>query len=88
MPTRTIEATVTFAHPFSLAALDEPQPPGKYRVMIDEEEIVGLSFLAFRRVATILQLPALPALGGPARHVPVGEGELDAALMKDRERPA
>lgn len=88
MVSRTTEATVTFAHPFTLASLDEPQPAGRYRLVIDEEEIVGLSFLAFRRTATVLELPAL-AKGQCARqHVPVSEADLEAALTKDRQKPA
>jgi hypothetical protein len=42
--------------------LDEVQPPGTYAVNADEELIEGLSFLAYRRVATTiyLDLPARP----------------------------
>jgi hypothetical protein len=59
MADRTTETTVTFKHPFSLTSLDSRQPAGTYRLVMDEEEILGLSFLAFRRTATMLHIPAL-----------------------------
>lgn len=66
---RTIESTITFRRPFVLAALEAAQPAGTYRLMIEEEEIPGLSFVAFRRTATLLHLPALPARSGQTREV-------------------
>jgi hypothetical protein len=45
MAVRTTETTVTFRHPFTLTSLDGPQPAGTYRLVTDEEEILGLSFL-------------------------------------------
>ena len=59
MPVRTTETTVTFKRPFTLPELERPQPAGTYRLVTDEEEISGLSFLAFRRIATMLRLPSL-----------------------------
>jgi hypothetical protein len=57
---RTTRESITFDHPFSLAAVDKLQPAGTYAVDIDEELIEGLSFLAYRRVATN-HLPATPS---------------------------
>lgn len=54
---RTTREIVTFDHPFSLMAADGLQPAGPYAIDIDEELIDGLSFLAYRRVATIIYLP-------------------------------
>jgi len=54
---RTTESTITFRRPFTLSALDKAQPAGTYRVVTEEEEIDGLSFVAFRRTATLLHLP-------------------------------
>ena len=62
---RTRRETVTFARPFRLRGVDEPQPAGAYTVETDEEPIEGLSFMAYRRVATVIFLPL--ARGGPAR---------------------
>ena len=84
MATRTTESTVTFRKPFTLAALDGPQPAGAYRLETDEEEVDGLSFVAFRRTATMLHLPALSSSRGTAEVVPVDAAELAAALEADR----
>jgi hypothetical protein len=81
---RTTETRITFAHPFSLAALGGTQPAGTYRVMIDEEEIDGLSFVAFRRVGTLFCLPALSLSAEPRQVVPVEPAEIDEALGRDR----
>ena len=59
MSVRTTETTVTFKHLFTLPSVDSPQPAGTYRLVMDEEEILGLSFLSFRRTATMLHVPAI-----------------------------
>ena len=81
--TRTTETNVTFKHAFSLPELDHLQPAGTYRVVSDEEEISGLSFLAFRRVATTLRLPSLGASGGTQEMISIDANELAAALAAD-----
>jgi len=58
MMTRTTRKTVTFKRPFTMSAIDKVQPSGTYTVDTDEELIDGLSFLAYRRVATLLHLPS------------------------------
>jgi hypothetical protein len=81
---RTTETTVTFARPFRLPPLEAPQPPGVYRVMVDEDEVPGLSFLAFHRTATMLALPAIGAAAGTTQLVTVRPEDLEAALERDR----
>lgn len=84
MSDRSTETTVTFRHPFRLAALDGPQPAGTYMVVTDEEEIVGLSHVAFRRTATMLHLPAVGAAAVRTEVVCIDPLELTAALIADR----
>ena len=79
---RTIRESITFDRPFSLSAVDEVQPAGTYAVEIDEEPIEGLSFLAYRRVATTIYLP-LRSGTGSLQAVAVDPKELTAA----RDRP-
>lgn len=81
--TRSTETTVTFRHPFTLAALDGVQPAGTYRLVEEQEEIAGLSFVAYRRVATFLHVPANPAPGDTCQVVPVLPDELAVALAAD-----
>ena len=84
MTTPSRETTATFRRAFVLSDVDRPLPAGTYRVIIDEEDIPGLSFLAFRRTATMLYLPALSALGEINEMFLVNPDELAAALEADR----
>ena len=84
MADRSSETTVTFRHPFHLSALDGPQSAGTYLVVTDEEEIVGLSHVAFRRLATMLHLPAVGQPRTRAEVVCIDPVELAAALIADR----
>jgi hypothetical protein len=83
MPERTIETTVTFTHPFMLAPFDAAQPPGTYQVVIEEEEILGLSFAAYRRTSTVLHIPATGSASGLRQAFPIDPKELEAALESD-----
>ena len=56
---RPISRTITFAKPFSLVGLHEVQPAGTDTIQTDEEPIEGLSFLAYRGVATVIFLPLM-----------------------------
>ena len=56
MTSRTTSKTVTFAHPFKLGRDDASYPAGDYLVETDEEMIEGLSFPAWRRVATTIHV--------------------------------
>ena len=83
MPDRSTETTVTFAHPFTLGGTTGPRPAGTYRVVVDEDEIRGLSFLAHQRVATLFHVPAIGA-AGPQQVFRVDSRELEAALADDQ----
>jgi hypothetical protein len=80
---RTIETTVTFRHPFALAALEATQPAGTYRLVTEEEEIPGLSFVAFRRTAILLHLPALATASAGHQVVSVDPVEWAAVVEAD-----
>lgn len=80
---RTSESAITFRHPFMLTALETPQPAGTYRLVIEEEEIPGLSFVAYRRTAMLLHLPALATTSGTHQVVPVDPVEWAAIVDAD-----
>jgi hypothetical protein len=80
---RTIKSTVTFKHTFGLSSLEERQEAGTYALETDEEQIEGLSFLAYRRVATLLHLPAIAPGQAPQQVIAVDPEELRAALERD-----
>jgi hypothetical protein len=95
MTTRSRETAVTFTRPFALSGVDRPLPAGTYRVVVDEEDIPGLSFLAFRRTATMLHFPAVSERAGGGEVFVIDPDELAAALEADcaasekaRDRPA
>ena len=58
MTTRTTKSTVMFTRPFNLNGFDGEQPAGSYSVETDEELLEGVSFPAYRRMATMMQLDA------------------------------
>lgn len=57
MTIRSRRETITFQHPFRIRGIDRLLPPGAYEVITDEETIEGLSFPAYRRVATMIMVP-------------------------------
>jgi hypothetical protein len=83
---RTTRTTVSFNSPFTLQNLEGIQPAGEYVVLTDDELIEGLSRLAYRRVATLFQTPAVSASQRLTQSFAVSQTELDAALMKDRHQ--
>jgi hypothetical protein len=84
MAIRTSETTVTFKQSFSLGAMDRPQPAGTYRLVMDDDEVPGVSFVALRRIATFLHTPALSAaVQGKSEVFHVSANELAAALDDD-----
>jgi hypothetical protein len=59
------------------------QPAGTYRLVTEEEEIPGLSFVAFRRTAMLLHLPALPTTSHTHQVVSVDPVEWAAIVEAD-----
>lgn len=88
MISRTNESTVTFQRQFNLSSLDRPQPAGTYRLVVVDEEIPGLSFVAYRRSSTMLHVPALTDGTGKIQVFPVDSDELATAISADAERCA
>jgi len=87
MSERTTETTVTFKHPFMLRSFDGIQPAGTYRLVIEEEEVLGLSFAAYRRTSTLLHVPASSGASNQRQAFPTDPAELEAALITDAQDP-
>ena len=68
---RQTSRTVTFRMPFSIAAAERELPAGAHLVETDEELIQGLSFPAYRRVASFLRIPQARGPSGQLHSVRV-----------------
>jgi hypothetical protein len=79
MNTRTTYKTVTFTKPFRLGGIDALQLPGNYEVVTDEEQIDSQTFLAWRRVATSIEI----FRDGATRLYTIDPIDLDASLLRD-----
>ena len=86
MTTRTRRETVHFKHPFRIRGIERLLPPGAYEVITDEEMIEGLSFASFRRVATMIMVPAAPR-GSAMEMVSIGSVDLSDAQRIDASAP-
>lgn len=80
---RTSREEIIFSHPFTLGGVDGLQPAGTYLVVTEEEEIPGLSFLAWKRVATLIHLPATGVSSAKEQVVTIEPKDLIAAQTRD-----
>jgi hypothetical protein len=87
MTTRSRRETITFQHPFRIRGIDRLLPPGAYEVITDEEMIEGLSFAAFRRVATMIMVPAAPPRSSTMEMISIGSVDLSDAQRIDASAP-
>jgi hypothetical protein len=82
MIARSLRKTVVFNRPFLLKGVDRMLPAGAYRVVTDEELIEGISFPVYRRVATMIFVPA-PTGASSIEMVTIDPLDLQAALERD-----
>src|ERR1700677_2121621 len=87
MTIRTSNKTVTFVRPFLLKGIDRTLPPGDYRVVTDEESIEELSFSVYRRVATMIFVPADSRQASSVEMVTIDPLDLQTAQDRDAEIP-
>ena len=86
MTTRSRRELVTFKHPFQIRGIDRLLPAGPYEVITDEEMIEGLSFASYRRVATMIMVPAA-ASRGSMEMISIGSVDLSDAQRIDASAP-
>jgi hypothetical protein len=87
MTIRTKRKTITFVRPFLLNNVGRTLPAGEYEVLTDEELIEGLSFPVYRRVSTMIIVPAPPPYTTSIELLAVDPSELQAALNRDAAAP-
>jgi hypothetical protein len=83
MTTRSHSKSVVFSHPFALKGVDRLLPPGDYRVVTDEELIEALTFPVYRRVATMIFVPAESRHASAVEMVTIDPQDLQTALEQD-----
>jgi hypothetical protein len=87
MTMRSRRETITFQHPFRIKGIDRLLPPGSYEVITDEEMIEGLSFASFRRVATMIMVPAAPPHSSTTEMISISSIALSDAQRIDASAP-
>jgi hypothetical protein len=86
MTVRTTSATITFTHPFNLSGTDEVQPPGTYTIETNEELLQTSLVPAYRRISTLMRLPARSTGAALTQMVPTDPAELAAIMAGDAVR--
>ncbi len=81
MKMRSTASTVTFLHPFRIRGYDGFLPPGGYGIIVEEEQLENVSFVAYRRTGTYLEVKAGP---GRVEMRAVEERDLAAAMRVDQ----
>jgi hypothetical protein len=87
MTIRSRREVVTFRHPFQIRGVDRLLPAGPYEVITDEEMIEGLSFASFRRIATMIIVPAAASRGSTMEMISIGSVDLADAQRIDASTP-
>ena len=80
MTVRTSSMTVAFTRPFAVSGMDGMQPAGTYTIEAVEELLEGLSFPAYRRIATSILLPPQPGSSIRGQVAPMDPGAVEAAV--------
>lgn len=83
MATRTRRKFVVFRNPFELKDVGRVLPAGSYEVVTDEELVEGLSFPVYRRIATMIFVPAPAPRTSSTELLNVDPAQLAAAEARD-----
>ena len=83
MTMRSRRETITFKHPFRIKGIDRLLSAGAYETITDEEMIEGLSFAAFRRVATMIMVPAESPRNSSMEMISISSIDLSDARQND-----
>jgi len=83
MTTRSLGKTMVFSKNSRLAGIGRVPPAGDYRVLTNEELIEGLSFPVYRRVATMMFVPARSRPTSSVELVTIDPLELQPAQDRD-----
>ncbi len=82
MTSRSRRDTIIFRHPFDIRSIGRCLAAGSYEVVTDEDMIEGVSFASYRRMSTMMLVPALSPHGS-MEMITIDPAELVAARNKD-----
>ncbi|UWQ85148.1 hypothetical protein K3726_08065 [Leisingera caerulea] len=82
MNTRSSRLTVTFSHPFVLAGYADELPARACEVIVEEELIQGLSFVAYRTAATYLLVLGRGGQAGRTELRMITQSDLETAQSR------
>ncbi len=77
---RSSTSRLSFPHPFILSGYADELPAGTYDVIVEEERLEGLSFIAYRRTATYLAISGHGLRAGRTEMRKITESDLATAL--------
>lgn len=77
---RSSTSRLSFPRPFVLSGYVDELPAGTYDVIVEEERLEGLSFVAYRRTATYLAISGQGLRTGRVEMRKITETDLATAL--------
>ena len=80
---RTNPSIVHFFGAFSLTGVDRVLPPGDYAILEEEELIEGLSWIAYKRVNTFIEIPSTSSNTHMTQLFTIDHDDLQTKLQKD-----
>ncbi|UWQ79048.1 hypothetical protein K3725_17340 [Leisingera sp. S132] len=82
MDTRSSRLMVTYSHPFSLAGYPDKLPAGAYEIIVEEELLQGLSFVAYRTAAIYLLIHGRGGQAGRTELRMITQSDLETAQSR------
>ena len=83
MTERTSRTTVVFRSPARIAGVEAALPAGSYVVETVEEQIAGISFVAYRRLQTTIEIPIFGSVLSGRQVICIDPHDLQAARDRD-----
>lgn len=83
MTSRSRREIIVFNHPFRIRSIGRDLAAGSYDVVTDEDMIEGISFASYRRVATMMVVPAEAARNGAMEMIAVDPADIADARARD-----
>jgi hypothetical protein len=79
MTMRSSTSRLSFPHPFILSGYPDELPAGSYDVIVEEERLDGISFVAYRRTATYIVISGHGLRAGRTEMRKITEADLVSA---------